>query len=82
MQNQINTNPISQFVQLLKAAELSQSKEVKMPIAQARLLSSALNDILLKINQDYENLYQTLRQNQGQEPVSVSMDGGGFGQEK
>jgi hypothetical protein len=82
MQNQINTIPVAQFTQLLKAAELSQQKEVKIPIQQARLLSLALNDILLKLNQDYENLFQTLKQGAGQEVVSVSMDGGGFGDEK
>ena len=29
MQNQINLTPITQFVQLLRAAELSQQKEIK-----------------------------------------------------
>jgi len=82
MQNQININPINQFTQLLKAAELSQQKEVKIPIQQARLLSLTLNEVLLKLNQDYETLYQSLKQNTGQETVSLSMDGGGFGDEK
>ena len=42
MQNQINTTPISQLIQLIKAAEISQSKEVKITIQQARLLNIAL----------------------------------------
>jgi hypothetical protein len=82
MQNQINTTPIAQFSQLLKAAELSQQKEVKIPIQQARLLSLALNEILVKLNQDYETLFNALQQGTGQEVVTVSMDGGVFGNEK
>ena len=82
MQNQINTTALSQFSQLLKAAELSQQKELKMPIQQARLLNLALTEVLLKLNQDYETLFHALKQGTGQEVVSVSFDGGGFGDEK
>lgn len=82
MQNQINPTPLAQFSQLLKAAELSQQKEVKIPIQQARLLGLALNEVLLKLNQDYETLFHALKQGAGQEVVNVSMDGGVFGEEK
>jgi len=34
MQNQINLTPITQFVQLLRAAELGQQKEIKVTIQQ------------------------------------------------
>jgi predicted protein tyrosine phosphatase len=78
MQNQINTTPITQFTQLLKAAELSRQTELKMPIQQARLLSLALNDILGKLNQDYESLFNTLKQASSSEVVQISVDGGGF----
>jgi hypothetical protein len=78
MQNQINTTPVTQFTQLLKAAELSRQTELKMPIQQARLLSLALNDMLGKLNQDYESLFNTLRQASSTEVVQISVDGGGF----
>jgi hypothetical protein len=39
MQNPVNTMPLAQFTQLLRAAELSQQKELKMTMQQARLLS-------------------------------------------
>ena len=45
MSNQINLTPITQFTQQLRAAELSQSKELKIPIQQARLLNLALAEI-------------------------------------
>jgi predicted protein tyrosine phosphatase len=78
MQSQVNTTPITQFTQLLKAAELSRQQEVKIPIQQARLLSLALNDILTKLNQDYESLFNALKQANATEVVEISMDGGGF----
>jgi hypothetical protein len=78
MQNQINLSPISQFAQMLRAGELSQSKELKMPIQQARLLNMALVEILDRLNQDYETMYNALKNSTNTEVVSVSMDGGAF----
>jgi hypothetical protein len=78
MQNQINLSPIAQFAQLLRASELAQSKELKMPIQQARLLNMALVEILDRLNQDYETMYNALKNSTNTEVVSVSMDGGGF----
>jgi hypothetical protein len=78
MQSQINTTPVTQFTQLLKAAELARQTEVKMPIQQARLLSLALNDMLVKLNQDYETMFNALKQASSTEVIEVSMDGGGF----
>jgi hypothetical protein len=78
MQNQINLTPITQFTQQLRAAELSQSKEVKMTIQQARLLSLALGEIQDQLYQDYTALFQQLKNSSANEVVSISMDGGGF----
>jgi hypothetical protein len=78
MQSQINTTPVTQFTQLLKAAELSRQTELKIPIQQARLLSLTLNDMLGKLNQDYESLFNALRQASSTEVVQISVDGGGF----
>ena len=82
MQSQINLTPITQFIQLLRAAELSQQREVKMQIQQARLLNLALAEIMDKLNTDYESMYNSLKKSVDNEVVSVTMDGGGFGIEK
>jgi hypothetical protein len=79
MQNPINTTPISQLIQLIKAAELSQSKEVKITIQQARMLNLALTEILIKMNQDYESMYNALKASVSSEVVTVQLDGGDFG---
>lgn len=78
MSSQINTMPISQFAQLLRAAELSQQKEVKMTIQQARLLNLALLEIQDKLLQDYESLYNAIKNSGNTDVIQVSMDGGGL----
>ena len=78
MQNQINMSPLTQFAQLLRAAELGQQREIKMPIAQARLLSLALTEIQGKLLQDYESMYNALKRSVDTEVVEIQLDGGGF----
>lgn len=78
MQNQINLTPITQFVQSLRAAELGQLKEIKMTIQQARLLNLALAELQDKLLQDYETMYNALKNSQDTEVVTVQLDGGGF----
>jgi TorA maturation chaperone TorD len=78
MSNQINTTSLTQFAQILRAAELSQSKEVKMPIQQARLLNLALTEIQDKLLQDYTALFLELKSSSEKEVIQINMDGGGF----
>jgi hypothetical protein len=78
MQSKINTTPITQYIQMLRAAELSQQKELKIPIQQARLLNLALAEMMEKINRDYESLFHDLKKSIDTEVISVRMDGGGF----
>jgi hypothetical protein len=82
MQNPINTNPVTQFTQAVRAAELGQQKEVKLSIQQARLLSLTLIEMLDKLNRDLETVYNAVKSNSDTEVVSVQMDGGGFGELK
>jgi hypothetical protein len=78
MQNQINLTPITQFAQILRSAELSQQKEIKIGIQQARLINLALTEIQDKLLQDYETLFNSLKNSTNNEVVSIELDGGGF----
>jgi hypothetical protein len=78
MQNQINLTPVTQFAQMLKAAELSQQKEIKIPIQQARLMNLAFVELMDKLLQDYEAMIASIKQVSGEEVINVNMDGGGF----
>ena len=82
MQNQINLTPFTQFIQQIRAAELNQQKEVKMPIQQARLLSLALAECMDKLNQDYESMFNSLKNSTSTETITIELDGGGFSTDK
>jgi len=78
MQNPINLTPITQFIQSVRSAELTQAKEVKLSLQQARLLSLALAEIQDKLVQDYETMFNDLKKSIDSGVVTVTMDGGGF----
>lgn len=82
MQNQINQTPITQFVQQVRTAEQTQSKEVKLSIQQARSLALVLLEMQGKILQDYETMFNELKKSVDTEVITVTMDGGGFEQPK
>jgi hypothetical protein len=82
MQNQINLTPVTQFIQQVRSAEQTQNKEVKMSIQQARMLVLTLAECIDKLNKDYEMLFNDLKRSVDTEIVSVSMDGGGFEEQK
>ena len=78
MQHQVNLSPITQFIQTVRIAELGQQKEIRLPIQNVRLLTLALSELLDKINQDYESMYNILKGSVETAVVEVQMDGGGF----
>jgi hypothetical protein len=77
MSNPINTYPIQQFIQQVKAADLSQQKEIRLDIKTAKNLAYCLSEVNSKLLEDYDLLLNKLLQNSGQ-TVTVQMDGGGF----
>ena len=62
MQNQINTSPLSMFVQQVRSAEMTGSKQVSMDIAKARLLALALTELLDKFHDDNPELHKSTLQ--------------------
>lgn len=78
MQNQINLTPLTQFVQQLRVAEQTQSRELKMSIQQARALSLVLLEMQEKLLQDYETMFNELKRSLDTDVITVTMDGGGF----
>jgi hypothetical protein len=78
MQNQINQTPITQFIQQVRTADQTQSKEVKLSIQQARALVLVLSEMQVKLLQDYETMFNELKKSVDTEVITVTMDGGGF----
>ncbi len=79
MTTQINTSSITNFIQQVKSAELSQSKEVKISIQQARLLVLSLTEVLESNNRNWEEIYTVFKNSKTDEVITVNLDGGGFG---
>ena len=82
MQNQINQTPIIQFIQQVRTADQTQSKEVKLSIQQARALVLVLSEMQVKLLQDYETMFNELKKSVDTEVITVTMDGGGFEEPK
>jgi len=77
MQNPINTVPIQQFIQQVKAADLTQQREIKLDIKSAKALAYCLGEVSAKLLEDYDMLLKRLESSTGA-AVTVQMDGGGF----
>jgi hypothetical protein len=78
MQNEINTYPIQQFIELVKHAEISQKKVIMLEIKVARNLALTLGEVTAKLYQDYDNLIKTMQNSNYNDIVEIRMDGGGF----
>ena len=50
----LNTIPIQQFIQQVKSAENSRSKELRMDITQAKNLAFTLGIVMSRLNGDLE----------------------------
>lgn len=77
MPDPINTIPIQQFIQQVKAAELAQQREIKLDIKNAKLLALCLAEISAKLLEDYDSLLNKMQSAQSEEVV-IKLDGGGF----
>lgn len=77
MQKPINTVPLQQFIQQVKAAELAQQKEIKLDMKTAKLLALAIGEVTAKLIEDMDELMSRLQQNTNGD-ITIRMDGGGF----
>lgn len=78
MQKQpLNTTPISQFINLVKSADSSRQKEVRMDIEKAKKLHYCLTELLARLNGDLEELLlSSKKDDKDAEVITVNMDGG------
>lgn len=74
----INTAPILQFIQQVKAAELSQQKEIRVDIKSAKALVFCLAELNSKLVEDYDQLLAKIQSSHNGGALTIKMDGGGF----
>lgn len=77
MSNPINTVPIQQFIQQVKAADLTQQREIKLDIKTAKALAYCLGEVSAKLLENYDAVFKRLEASSGN-AVTIQMDGGGF----
>ena len=71
----LNTNPIQQFIQQVKSADISNQREIKLNVDQAKRLAFTLGEVMARLNGDLEQILA--RKNNGDDDViSINMDGG------
>tara|TARA_B110000090_G_scaffold182659_1_gene208891 strand:+ start:202 stop:441 length:240 start_codon:yes stop_codon:yes gene_type:complete len=70
----LNTIPLQQFLNAVKAAEQSRAREVKLDIATAKTLAFTLGAVMSRLHGDLELL---VAQSKDQEEViQINLDGG------
>jgi hypothetical protein len=77
MSNPINTVPIQQFIQQVKAADITQQREIKIDIKTAKALAYCLGEVSAKLLENYDAVFKRLEASSGN-AITVQMDGGGF----
>ncbi len=71
----LNTIPLQQFLQQVKAAENSRAREVKLEIAVAKNLAFTLGIVMSRLHGDLEQLVSDSKDT-SDEKIEVNIDGG------
>jgi hypothetical protein len=72
----INTTSITQFIQQVKGAESSNSREVRLDIATAKNLAFTLGIVMSRMNGDLEKFVKEYSTKSSDETITISMDAG------
>jgi hypothetical protein len=75
-QNNINTSVITQVLNTIKAADMSNQREVRLDMSTAKNLAYTLGMVMTRLAGNYEGLIQEVQKNDT--IVSVEMDGGSW----
>jgi|TARA_B110000503_G_scaffold11304_1_gene15368 5-bromo-4-chloroindolyl phosphate hydrolysis protein len=72
----LNTIPLQQFLNLVKSADASRQKEIRMDITQARTLALTLGSVMARLEGDLERFVQEqINKIQDEQVITVSLGG-------
>ena len=71
----INTIPLQQFLNAVKAAENSRAREVKIDIANAKNLAFTIGIVMSRLHGDLEKLVAESKSSDN-ETIEINLDGG------
>lgn len=73
----INTSPIEQFLQQVKQAEASRSKDLRMDINSAKTLATTLGIVMTRLNGGMEKyISEHMKKQESDQVIEISMDQG------
>ena len=71
----LNTAPIQQFIAQVKSADLSNAREIKLDIQNAKRLALTLGEVMSRLNGDLEKILA--KQSSAEDQViQINMDAG------
>ena len=70
----LNTIPLQKFINAVKSAEHSRSREIKLDINTAKTLALTLGEVMSRLHGDLEKLVVESKNNE--ETISINVDGG------
>ena len=71
----LNTAPVQQFLQQVKAADSGNAREVKLDIQSAKRLAFTLGEVMTRLNGNLEELLAK-KASGDNEVIQITMDGG------
>jgi|TARA_B100000035_G_scaffold85428_1_gene71809 hypothetical protein len=75
----INTLPVQQFIQIVKVAEQSRQKEVRLDINTAKILALTLGEMSTRLHGDLEKfLAEHIEKLNQEQVIEINMDSGAW----
>lgn len=72
----LNTAPIQQFLQQVKAADAGKQKEIRIDIVAAKNLAFTLGIVMSRLEGDLEKLISENKPKSGDDVITIKMDSG------
>lgn len=74
----LNTLPLQQFFNLVKSAESSRQKEIRMDINQAKTLALTLGQVMTRLEGDLERyVAEQIEKMQAEQEIVIDLNTGG-----
>jgi len=75
----LNTLPIQQLIQMVKIAEQSRAKEVRLDITQAKVLALTLGEVMARLHGDLEKIIDAkIDKLNTDQVIKIDMDSGAW----
>jgi hypothetical protein len=75
----LNTLPIQQLIQMVKIAEQSRAKEVRLDITQAKILALTLGEVMARLHGDLEKIIDAkINKLNTDQVIEINMDSGAW----